>query len=312
MNRVLVTGARGFIGRHCLAALQGRAGEIHAVSSRPPGDGEEVHWHQADLLDRDSVDALVERVRPSHLLHLAWFSGHRAIYSAPENNHWVKASLGLLASFESGGGQRAVLAGSCAEYDWSEGICSEFGTALKPASVYGAAKVALFRSVEELAARTGLSTAWARIFFLYGPGEPEGRLLASVIRSLLLEQPALCTDGEQLRDYLYVGDVADALVALLGSHVTGPVNIGSGDAVALKELVTAAARKLDREHLVRLGAIQAPDGEAERVQAEIGRLVGEVTWHLRYGLDEGLDRTIEYWRAKLRQGASPSATLAEL
>jgi nucleoside-diphosphate-sugar epimerase len=299
MRRVLVTGAEGFIGRHCLEALTGRADEIHGVTLGPssPGTGGVV-WHQADLLDRESVDRLIERVQPSHLLHTAWFSGHRDIYSSPENNRWVKASLGLLASFQSQGGQRAVFTGSCAEYDWSEGVCSEHETPLRPASVYGAAKVALFRSFEEFAERAGLSAAWARVFFLYGPGEPPKRLLASVIRSLLKEEPALCTHGEQLRDYLYVGDVADALVALLESEVTGPVNIGSGDAAPLKELVMAAARKLDREDLVRLGALPAPEGEAPRVQAEIGRLVGEVSWHLRYGLDQGLERTIEYWRSQ--------------
>jgi len=298
MQRVLVTGASGFIGRHCVAALAERADEIHAVSSDAQTASGDMRWHQADLLDRASVDDLIERVRPTHLLHTAWFSGHRDIYSSPENNRWVRASLGLLASFQSQGGERAVFTGSCAEYDWSEGVCSEHGTPLRPANVYGAAKVALFRSFEEFAERTGLSAAWARVFFLYGPGEPPGRLVASVIRSLLREEPALCTHGEQLRDYLYVGDVADALVALLASDVTGPVNIGSGDALPLKELVMTVARKLDRDDLVRLGALPAPEGEAERVQAEIGRLVGQVSWHLRYGLDEGLDRTIEYWRAQ--------------
>lgn len=297
MHRVLVTGAGGFIGRHCLAELAGRAEEIHAVSSdaqeKPEG---EVRWHRADLLSRARAAELIEKVHPSHLLHLAWFSGHQAIYQSPENNRWVQASLDLLHAFRSNGGERAVFGGSCAEYDWSEGLCSERRTPLRPATTYGAAKVALFRAFEEVTERTGLSGAWARIFFLFGPGEPEKRLLASVIRSLLAGEPALCTHGEQRRDYLYVRDVADALIALLASEVTGPVNIGSGDAPPIKDLVLAAARKLDREDLVRLGALPAPHREAPRVQAEVGRLVGEVGWHLRYGLDRGLDHTIEHWK----------------
>lgn len=297
MHRVLVTGAGGFIGEHCLEALEGRAEEIHAVSTRVPADdGSAVEWHRADLLNRAGAAELIERVRPSHLLHLAWFSDHKEIYQSPENNHWVQASLDLLHAFRSSGGERAVFGGSCAEYDWSEGVCSERRTPLRPATTYGAAKVALYRAFEEVTERTGFSGAWARIFFLFGPGEPEKRLMASVIRSLLAGEPALCTHGEQRRDYLYVGDVADALVALLESEVTGPVNVGSGDAPPIRDLVLAAARKLDREDLVRLGALPAPEGEAPRVQAEVGRLVGEVGWHLHHGLDRGLDRTIDYWR----------------
>lgn len=300
MHRVLVTGAGGFIGGHCLEALSGRAEEIHAVtSSEATGGPAGVHWHQEDLLDQEGASELIRRVRPTHLLHLAWFSGHREIYQSPENNRWVPASLELVRQFSEQGGQRAVLGGSCAEYDWAAGICSEQRTPLRPATTYGAAKVALYRAYEEFLSRTNFSGAWARIFFLFGPGEPQKRLLASVIGSLLRDEPALCTHGDQRRDYLYVGDVADALVALLASEVTGAVNIGSGDAPPLKELVMTAARKLRREHLVRLGAVRARDSEPELVQAEVGRLVGEVGWHVRFGLDEGLERTIDYWRSRL-------------
>ena len=301
MRRVLVTGARGFLGSHCLEELARRADEVHAVSSRPAPSGSRPRaavWHQADLLDSAAAVELIEDVRPSHLLHLAWFSGHREIYSSPENDRWVPASMTLVRAFHAAGGERALLSGSCAEYDWSDGVCSERSTPLRPATAYGAAKVALFRAYDELLERSGLSGAWGRIFFVYGPCEPEGRLLASVIRSLLAGEPAPCSHGEQRRDYLYVGDVADALVTLLASEATGAVNIGSGEAPPIKDLVLAAARRIGREELVRFGALPSPADEAPLVQAEVGRLVGEVGWHARYGLERGLERTIEYWRAR--------------
>ncbi len=298
MRRVLVTGAGGFIGGHCLKALAGRSEEIHAVSSRPGNVGTDVRWHQADLLDSAATAELVREVQPSHLLHMAWFSGHRSIYTSPENNRWIPASLHLVQEFYDAGGVRAVLGGTCAEYDWSEGVCSENRTPLRPATTYGAAKVALFRAFEELLESSGRSGAWGRIFFLYGPAEPETRLLASVIRSLLAGEPALCSHGEQRRDYLYVGDVADALVSLLASEVTGAVNIGSSEAPRVKDLVLAAARRLEREELVRFGAIEASADEAPLVKAEVGRLVGEVGWHIRYGHNQGLERTIRYWRER--------------
>ncbi|WP_421021629.1 NAD-dependent epimerase/dehydratase family protein, partial [Klebsiella pneumoniae] len=78
------------------------------------------------------------------------------------------------------------------------------------------------------ASQTGLSATWARLFFMYGPGEHPNRVTSSVILSLLQGKSAQCSHGMQIRDFLHVADVASALVTLLDSDVTGPVNIGSG------------------------------------------------------------------------------------
>jgi nucleoside-diphosphate-sugar epimerase len=77
----------------------------------------------------------------------------------------------------------------------------------------------------------GRSSAWGRIFFLYGPHEHPDRLVASVIRSILAGQPARTSHGRQIRDYLYADDVADAFVAVLdrgAQGVSGPYDIGTG------------------------------------------------------------------------------------
>ena len=102
-----------------------------------------------------------------------------------------------------------MLAGSCAEYDWSAGRCEETTTLLRSASIYGANKNKLRARVEAIARETGLSVAWGRMFFLYGPHEHPQRLVASVIRSLLARLPARCSSGIQQRDFLHVQDARD-------------------------------------------------------------------------------------------------------
>src|SRR5260221_10424606 len=77
MNQVIVTGAAGFIGSHCLPLLVAKGYEVHAVSMRPTGVGtlpEKVRWHQCDILDHAAVEDFFSRVGPSHLLHLAWYA----------------------------------------------------------------------------------------------------------------------------------------------------------------------------------------------------------------------------------------------
>ncbi len=297
MKRVLVTGATGFIGRHSLAALLAAGYEVHAATIEPPpAEFSDVFWHHADLLNALEVSDLLAAVRPSHLLHFAWYAIPGQYWSAPENLQWVQASLGLLQAFTQAGGERVVMAGTCAEYDWNYGFCSEAITPLAPRTLYGACKHALQLMLSHYTRDHHISSAWGRIFFLYGPHERPERLVPTVIRTLLRNEPALCSHGDQVRDYLHVQDVATAFVALLESQVTGPVNIASGQAVRLKDMIHAIAAKMDQTKLVRLGAIPAPSDEPPLLVADVRRLRDEVGWQPRFDLAAGIDQTIDWWR----------------
>jgi nucleoside-diphosphate-sugar epimerase len=179
-------------------------------------------------------------------------------------------------------------------------VCDERTTPLRPASSYGLAKRELGERYERfLAATDRPSGAWARPFFLYGKHERPDRLLASVIRSLLQGEPARCSHGRQLRDYLYSTDAAEALVALLDSDVEGPVNIASGEATSIGDLVYRAAGRVGREKLVELCAIEARADEPPLIVADIRRLRDELRWSPRHDVDEALDQTIDWWRQRL-------------
>ena len=92
-ERVLVTGASGFVGRMVLAPLAGRGFEVHAVSRRPPAGG--ATWHQADLLDGAEQHRLLRDIRPTLLVHAAWYVEHGRFWTAPENADWLEASAAL-------------------------------------------------------------------------------------------------------------------------------------------------------------------------------------------------------------------------
>jgi len=304
IGRVLVTGATGCIGRHAVRSLEGAGWEVHAVSSRvaPAGTGNGgAIWHRADLLDAQQTREVMSRVRPSHLLHLAWYVAPGRWASAPENFAWVQASLGLLQAFHDHRGTRVVTAGTCLEYDWDYGYCSESRTPRTPRTPYGVCKNALQELTAAFAATSGLTSAWGRIFFVYGPHEHPDRLVPSVIRSLLANEPARCSHGNQIRDYLFVQDVADAFVTLLESEVTGPVNIASGQAIALKEIVTKIGILVGKPELIRLGAIPPAPTDVPLVVADVERLHRLTTWRPKVDLDSGLLETIDWWRVNTRQ-----------
>jgi nucleoside-diphosphate-sugar epimerase len=290
-----------------LPALLAAGWDVHGVSSRDQATGP-VRWHRCDLLDAAQTQSLLASVRPSHLLHLAWYIAPGKWAMAPDNVQWVRASLTLLQSFQTYGGSRIVAAGSCLEYDWRYGYCAEDRTPCAPHTVYGTCKHALQLLTAAHATTTSMSSAWGRIFFLYGPHEHPARLVASVIRSVLEGEPAKCSHGLQIRDYLFVQDVADAMVALLESDVTGPINIGSGQAITLREIVTRAGNLLGRPELIRLGAIPAAATDTPLVVADTAHVTHALpSWSPKVGLDEGLRRTIDWWR---QQAATREAQLS--
>jgi nucleoside-diphosphate-sugar epimerase len=270
---------------------------VHA----PPADKDSKLpiQHKADLKSEAESIALIASIKPTHLLHLAWTTETGACLTDPDNELWEKSGMAMVQAFHAAGGKRIVVSGTCAEYDWNFTHLSEDSTPTKPRNLYGKSKNYFREKLLHFSKETGLSSAWGRIFFVYGPGEDKRRLVASVITSLLAQLPAECTHGEQKRDYLHVQDVADALVALLSSEVQGTVNIGSGRAIRVKDLISAVADKLNGKDLIRLGARQAPPDDPPCLEADIKRLSKEVGFTPRISVDQGLDSTINWWRQTL-------------
>jgi nucleoside-diphosphate-sugar epimerase len=141
------------------------------------------------------------------------------------------------------------------------------------------------------------------VYFLYGPRENPQRLVASVARALLCDQPAPCSHGRQIRDYLHVQDVADGLVAALASDLRGAVNICSGEATTLRDIVTTIGRITGRESLVQLGAIPARANDAPLVVGSNARAAA-LGWSPTYDLESGLRHTVTWWSEQVRSGAA--------
>lgn len=294
MKRVLVTGASGFIGRLCLPRLEERGFEVYALTSKK-APVSHIRWIQYDLLQERSLKEVIAQIAPTHLLHLAWNVVPGKFWTARENLDWLKASIDLVEAFASHGGKRAVVAGTCAEYDWNLEDFSEQATP-RPHSLYGSCKLSLHLLLDALSKQLGFSSAHGRIFFVYGPYEDPKRLVPTVINGLLKREPVLCSHGNQIRDFLHVEDVADAFAALLDSEVQGPINIGSGERTSVKQLIKKIAQRIGGEELVQLGALAASPTDPSSLIADVTRLKNELKWEPKFTLDSGLQQTIEWWQ----------------
>lgn len=302
-SRVLLTGATGFIGRHCVLPLVAGGNEVIAtfrtsVPAAVPG----VTWIEADLLQPGVPESLMRAVRPDLLVHLAWYVEPGKMMDDEVNLRWLAASLDVLRQFRANGGRRCVVSGSCYEYDWRFGYCSEDLTPTRPDTLYGAAKNSLAETMLAYCRAVGLSGAWARLFFLYGPHENQRRLVPAVILALLRGEEAKSSHGRQVRDYMHVQDAADGIVALLNSDAQGQFNIASGDGVPIRAIVERIGSIVGRTDLLRIGALPARPNDVPMVVGDPEKTRRQIGWQAGVDLESGLEMTVEWWRRQVVEG----------
>ena len=290
---VLLTGATGFLGSHCLSRLLRERCVVHAVSRQPRNcTHERVTWHAQDLRVPETARQLVKRVRPTHLLNSAWIATPGRFWSDPENLDWLQSGLALLRGFGEAGGVRFVGVGTCAEYDWEEPRFVEDETPIRPRTLYGKAKAAMAAAVEAFSANYRFSAAWGRIFLPYGPGDPPQRLIPTVIEALLTGRPVDLSNGRQERDFIYAADAADLLVRLLAGGEEGAFNVGTGYGTQVRSVVERIADRLGGRELLRFGAIAANDTEPARLVADMSKVALRLGWSAPTSLEAGLENVL--------------------
>ncbi len=269
--RVLVTGATGLIGVETCAALAAAGHEVLALSRSGRDVAGAAETIAVDLLDDTAMEPAIRDAKAEALVHLAWYDGPGRM-GARDNLDWAAATIRLVDCFADAGGSHVVGAGSCAEYDWRETGPFAEDSPLTPQSLYGIAKARTGQMILDAAPSLSLRATWARIFFVFGPGESEGRLLGDVIAGVRAGRTVACTDGLQERDFIATPDIGRALAHLLDNGAEGPVNVASGDCIAVKTLIDATAAHMGRPDLIDLGARPRPADDPPRIAADITRL----------------------------------------
>jgi len=297
--RVLLTGATGFIGREIVRPLLAAGAEVHTLGRRDP-DVAGVSHHPLDLVGAADVGT-VRAIGATHLVHLAWHPG-RNFWTAPENLDWAAASLRLVRAFAAGGGQRAVVAGSCAEYGWGPERLDEAASPIMPATLYGTAKASLHALLAGAAADLGLSIAWPRIFFPYGPREHPQRLLGTLLDAMRRNETARFSAGTQRRDFIHVEDAAAAIAAILAAPIEGAVNVASGSAVAVRRFVEIAAAAAGMTDRLAFGTAPLPAREPPVIAGAVERLAS-IGFRPRFTLAEGLVDAVARFRERPLSGS---------
>ncbi len=304
-TRVLVTGGAGFFGSR--VALHFAGDDVH-LCDRPDASwaradvlGVTAERHAVDLTDAAATRKMVLDVKPDVVVHLAWYAVPGKYLTSVDNLGHVSAATSLFLAAKDAGCMRFCGAGTCFEYDTRLGILRE-DSATRPEWLYSACKLATYTILERAAAELGVSFAWMRFFFPYGPMEAPGRLFSGSIAELLAGRPARTTEGEQIRDFMHVDDIARAVSVIARSQATGIINVATGVPVSVKAAVNEIASAVGRPDLVELGAIPYRVGDPMHVQADVTRL-RSLGFTPRYDLRSGVHDAVEFARGSREKSA---------
>jgi nucleoside-diphosphate-sugar epimerase len=252
---------------------------------------------EADLCDVDSIRRVASDASPDLALHLGWSIGPDYCDST-DNLACVGGSIALLQALVEACCPRIVFVGTHLELAPSESDMHE-DDPVAPHSLYAVCKDAVHQIARAYVAHTGASFVWARLFNVYGPGQPDWALVSYIIRHLLEGRRCPLTHGEQVRVFLHVRDVAEALLDVGHSSVRGVVHIASDGIVTVRELALSIGNRLGRSELLSFAELAPTIRDAPRIVPSTARLYTEVGFRPRLSLDEGLADTIDWWRTHI-------------
>lgn len=256
---VTLTGATGFVGRQILCSLLERGCSVRVIIRDPsrlhsiPAGGALTVVQTPDLF-AEASGRLEELLEGSEtLVHAAWYAEPGEYLTSPLNLRCLIGTLNLAYAFAAVGGKRFVGVGTCAEYDSSAGLMTT-NTPLAPNTLYATCKASAFQVLRSFLGTGGVDFAWCRLFYLFGEGEDERRLVPYIRRQLAAGQEALLSRGDQVRDFLDVKDAARMIAEVALGQQQGAVNICSGEAVTVRQLAERIADEFGRRELLRFGA----------------------------------------------------------
>jgi UDP-glucose 4-epimerase len=311
-GRVLLLGGAGFIGSNVASALVAKGPEVVVVDDCSSGQPEylaglPIVFRQGDVRDLDLVTAAMGGC--DSLVYLAAMTSVRASVAAPEATISlnIQALVSCLkAAYEAGVG-RFVFISSNAAVGQQPGAVSELSLP-HPSSPYGASKLAGEAYCHAFAGSYGLETVVLRLANVYGPNSlHKESAVHRFIRSALVGRPiTVLGDGKQTRDFIYVADVAQAIIAVLEhQHLLGETfQVGTGVESTVLEMVDAVASAVG----VRLTIEYAPEqpGEIRRNYADVSKASEALAFRASTGLRDGIAKTSRWYAEQLatNQGSS--------
>ncbi len=313
MAKVIVTGGAGFIGSHIVDLLISNGHSVEVIDDLSSGRAENlpaaVKLHKLDIRSTEAR-AVIDQLKPDGVVHAAAQMSVRMSMEDPTFDTSVNVS-GLVNILDALSRSRTVgapapffvfLSTGGAIYGEQESFPATESHRIMPASVYGLSKRVGELYLDFWSRELGLPFAALRLGNVYGPRQnPHGEAgVVAIFNQKLLknEIPTINGTGEQTRDFVYVADVARAVVTALEKRVTGTYNIGTGKETSVNELYDQICRAVG--HRPEPNRVPAKAGEQMRSVIDAGAAGRSLGWHPEMTIERGLEATTAWFRSVAR------------
>jgi nucleoside-diphosphate-sugar epimerase len=251
LERILVTGGNGFIGRHVVRRL--RENGYDPLITVSPSHHPLPDTSFLDVTDPAAVQALFDSYKPATVLHLAGTTGHNDPAGSNCRRMNLDATVNIVDAAAGKNVSRLILIGSAAEYG-SQPTPFREDMPARPVSAYGRSKAEACEYAMRAFSAAGLPVTVLRVFTAYGPGQSDKMFLSQLIAAALKGESFVMSDGQQRRDMVHIGDVVRAILrSMTIDNAAGRIiNIGSGRGTRLKDIARAVWKecRADPERLV--------------------------------------------------------------
>jgi len=304
MKHVIITGATGFIGTNLTRRLLNEGHEIHLLVR--PGYSPwriqairgDVHLHEIELQDIESLGGIVRRIRPDWVFHLAAsgaYSWQTDLAHMVQTN--IVGTINLVEACLQAGFETFINTGSSSEYGFKRTAPTETEW-LEPNSHYAVTKASASLFCRYTAQSRNVRLYTLRLYSVYGPYEEPKRLMPTLIRLGLKGKLPPLVNPETARDYIYVDDVVDAylLAATRSVQELGAVyNIGSGVQTSLREVVHVARQVLGIVVEPEWGTMSQRIWDTNTWVADIQKSSDELGWHPQFTFQQGFRKMVQWF-----------------
>ena len=301
LKNTIITGSTGVIGLALTKLLSDREINTYVICHRGSRrnytilDTRYIHKIYCDLNELKQLPDMID-THIDAFFHLAWSgtqdrNNRMDMYLQNEN---VRYALDSVKAAQRLGCKVYIGAGSQAEYGYVNGVIHS-DQREEPVTGYGMAKLCAGQMTRVMCKEAGIRHIWPRIVSIYGPNDGKNTLISTVIRSLRNQETPKLTAGEQIWDYLYSQDAAEALLAMAESGNDGAKYVlGSGQARPLKEYMELTRDAVNKSAKLNIGAIPYLPNQVMHLEADISDLKRDTGWNPMTSFEEGIQKTVEY------------------
>jgi nucleoside-diphosphate-sugar epimerase len=292
--KILLTGATGFIGanfaRQALARGHQIAGLVTSNRPLPPDLQSSPNFTPIRGTLDDAPWQEIANYAAETCVHSAWITTPGVYLESPENFHFLESSLRFLKRVRESGASHIIGLGTCIEYQITNQKLSETTTPIAPATTYARCKNDLRLALEADAATHNYQFCWARVFYPYGPGEHPSRLCSSIIQKLSRNEKIVLKTPDSTKDYIYIDDLATALVKVVEKKFAGPINLGTGVGTTVRQIARTIAALINKTTLIE--ELNPPETDP------LGNVIADATtlhnlaWQADYSMEAGLSALV--------------------